>query len=44
MGDLDWRFDKPQIVFLFTIYAVVLSVLIVALGYLLHFGWALYEA
>jgi hypothetical protein len=42
MGDLDWRFDKPEIVFLLTIYAVIASVLMIAAGYLLHVGWDTY--
>lgn len=42
MGDLDWRYDKGQIIFTLMVTAALAAVAVIAAGYLFRVGWDLH--
>lgn len=43
MDRLDWEYDKGGVIWRGIVYASVAAVLLIAAGFLLHVGWAMYE-
>jgi hypothetical protein len=44
MDRLDWEFDKGHVLWMAIVWIALASLGLIAAGYLLHVGWALYES